>query len=203
METISLRAEPRTSVGKGAARKLRQTGKAPALLYRGGNKPTMLAIDPVELEVKLRRTGNRNALLRVETVGGERLCIVKAIQRHPLTRRLLHVDFYEVQEDKPVEVMIRVEAVGRSIGVKKGGQIRILRPWLKARCIPSKIPAAIAIDVTDLDIGHMARVDQVAVPDGVELVFDSPFNVLAIGGRAYEEEVVQEETETVLPAMQD
>ena len=124
MEAINLGVEPRTGSGKGSARKVRSGGRIPAVVYRAGGEPIEVALDPSEIEYAMRRTGNRNTLFRLEVGGVSRVCLVKEAQRHPTSRRLLHVDFYEVRADEPVVVKVRLEPTGRAAGTRKGGAVR-------------------------------------------------------------------------------
>jgi large subunit ribosomal protein L25 len=187
MEVINLNVEAREGRGKGPTRRLRATGRVPAIVYRGGQEPTAISIDPSELELTLRRTGNRNTLFTLPAGGRDRLCLIKEVQHHPISRKILHVDFYEVASDEAVVVDVRVEASGKCIGVKKGGLLRSLVRTLKVRCLPGVIPTVIEVDVTDVDLGKSVRVAEVKAPDGVQLLFDVNFNVFMVSGREEEE----------------
>jgi large subunit ribosomal protein L25 len=183
MEVINLNVEARSGRGKGPTRRLRATGRVPAIVYRGGLEPTAISIDPAELELTLRRTGNRNTLFTLPVGGKDRLCLIREVQHHPISRKILHVDFYEVASDEPVVVDVRVEPSGKCIGVKKGGLLRALVRNFKVKCLPGVIPAVIEVDVTDLDMGKSIRVADVVAPLGVHLLYDVNFNVFMVSGR--------------------
>lgn len=187
MEIIDIGVEARIASGKGAARRTRRGGRIPAVVYRAGEEPINLSIDPAELELKMRKSGNRNAILRVLVDGSERLCLLKDIQRHPLNRRILHCDLYEVRKDMPVEVEVRVELMGRAIGARKGGIVNLVRSRLKVRCLPEAIPASVQLDVTELDVGGHIRVSEVQPPAGTQLLFERDFNVVVVTGALAEE----------------
>ena len=195
MQVIKLAIEPRTETGKGAARKLRRGGRCPAVLYRDGNQPVMFSFDPEEFEFVLRREGNRNTLFQLDLDGGSRVCLIKDFQRHPVSRRFRHVDFYEVLADVEVVVKVRVEPVGRAAGTKLGGQLNVLRRTLDIRCLPAHIPANIPHDVTLLEVDDFVRVSEIAVPENATILFESDFNVLTVLGKHFEEEDELDEDE--------
>ncbi len=183
MQVIKLAIEPRTDTGKGAARKLRRSGMVPAVLYRDGNDPVMFSFDPDELEFSVRREGNRNSLFGIELEGVERVCLIKEFQRHPVSRRLRHMDFYEVVADKELVVKVRVEPKGTAVGTKLGGQLNVLRRTLDVRCLPAHIPASIVIEVTSLEVGDFVRVNDIVAPENAEIIYESNFNVVSVVGK--------------------
>lgn len=187
MET-TLAAEARNSAGKGFARKARAAGKLPAVLYGNGAEATMITVDPVRLVEIFRKTRNRNTVVELEIDGAKVPAIVKEAQRHPVGRQLLHVDFYRVTSDKPVEVMVPLKSVGRHAGAALGGRLRLIRRSVRARCIYDKIPEVLEIDVTPMDIGDMRKVSEITVPEGVEVVYDDDFNVISCYGKKQQKE---------------
>jgi large subunit ribosomal protein L25 len=193
MQVIKLAIEPRTETGKGAARKLRREGRVPAVLYRDGNEPVMFSFDPEEFEYALRRGANRNSLFELNVDGTPRLCLIKEFQRHPVTRRVRHMDFYEVVADKPVVVKVRVMPQGRAEGTKLGGQLNVLRRTLDVRCLPAYIPASIDVNVTPLKVGDFIRVASIVAPEQTEILFESNFNVISVVGKRLETDDMDDE----------
>lgn len=179
----TLIADTRTDTGKGVARKLRASGKIPAVLYADGSEATQIAVDPKVLSDLFRISRNRNTVIALD-VGGERVeALVRDAQRNPLTRELLHVDFYRLTPGKEVEVMVPVSTSGKPVGAALGGRIQIVRRDVKVRCAQENIPATIDIDVSALDIGDMIRASQVAMPEGAALVYSDDFQVVACLGK--------------------
>ncbi len=193
MDAIKLAVEPRTETGKGAARKLRRAGLVPAVLYRDGAEPALFGVNPKELDLSLRRTANRNTLFSLEIGGQTRACLIKEFQRHPVSRRFLHVDFYEVLEDSELVVAVRVEPVGRAEGTKLGGTMQVLRRTLDVRCLPADIPESIKVDVTPLEVGDLIRVSAIEPPAKATLLFEIDFNVVTVVGKRVEEEEIEDE----------
>ncbi len=183
MATISLKATTRTDSGKGVARKIRREGNIPAVVYRGGDNATSVVIDPAEITLKFNRTGNRNTLVNIDLESGSRLCLVREVQRHPVTGNLRHIDFYEVEDDQYITVSVPVGPVGTAPGIKLGGKLQIMRRDLNVRCKPADIPATISVDVSELEVGEFIRVSQVSAPENTELIYGGDFNVLTVVGK--------------------
>lgn len=193
METMSLNATARTDFGKGAARKIRGTGMLPAVVYRGGNDSLSITIANDDLETIFRKTMNRNTLIKLESEGEGRVCLVKAVQRHPVSQRLRHVDFFEVDESEDVQVVVKVVAVGTAIGTKMGGRLQIIRRDLKIVCKPADIPAQVDVDVSSLEVGGILRVSTVEPPKGCKIAYLNDFNIATVVGKRGE--VVENEGE--------
>lgn len=183
MDATPLQAESRTDFGKGAARKLRAAGLIPALVYRDGAEPTHVAVDPNALRLIYQRSNNPNTIVGL-TVGEQVInCLLTDTQKHPVSRDLLHADFYAIREDEAVLVEVPVSPVGKAKGTIVGGKIQRLRHTVPIRALPKDIPALIEVDVTPLDLGDILRSNQINTPEGCTLVTEQPFNVFACKGR--------------------
>jgi large subunit ribosomal protein L25 len=182
MSTITLDANIRTTTGKGAARKIRSTGSVPASIYRGGNEPTLITLNPQELTLAFDRSGNPNNLVDLKVNDNNFLCLVKEVQRHPASGVIRHVDFYQVDETEELTVSVPVSIVGRSVGVSAGGTLRLIQRELDVKSKPQYIPAIIEVDVTDLGVGEFIKVDAVISPKNTAIVFDESrvFNVATV-----------------------
>jgi large subunit ribosomal protein L25 len=180
MATVNLNATARVPHGKGGARKVRASGKIPAVIYRGGGAADSIAIDPAALELAFKRTGNPNTLVAVDVEGAVRTCLVRHTQRHPVSRVLRHVDFYEVNAAESVDVVVPLRIVGTSVGVKAGGKLKQSRRELPVSVAAGKIPDTIDLDVSGLDIGQRIRVSEIALPDGAVVKFNQDFDLVEI-----------------------
>jgi large subunit ribosomal protein L25 len=181
MET-TLAANLRSGSGKGTARKLRSEGKLPAVMYGPGHDATSLTVDPVALTTLFRKTGDRNTIVTLQVEGKDVPVLVREVQKHPVTRELVHVDFFQVTSERKVEVTIPVSTVGRAKGALLGGRIRLIRRSMRALCNYDNIPKTIEVDVTPLDIGDMVKASELVVDDTVELLFGQDFYVLTLYG---------------------
>jgi large subunit ribosomal protein L25 len=196
METMSLNATVRTEFGKGAARKIRKAGDLPAVVYRGGGEALSVIIRNDDLEAIFRRTMNRNTLIKLETGDSNRVCLVRDVQRHPVSQAIRHVDFYEVAEKEDLEVKVRVTTRGTAKGINLGGRLRIIRRELHVICRPADIPTQVEVDVTELEVDDILRISEVEAPKGCRFVFTEDFNLISVvGKRAAELDELDEETE--------
>jgi large subunit ribosomal protein L25 len=181
MATVNLDASIRKGTGKGVARKIRRTGLVPATIYAGGIEPTLVTINPLELTLAFQRTGDPNTLVDIKTDDGvQKSCLVKEVQRHPVSGAIRHVDFYNVDSNKEIVVHVPVRTTGRAVGIQMGGTLRVIIRTLAVRCLPANIPSSIDIDVTDLDIAKFIRVSDLPQSDTHSFVFKSDFNVLTV-----------------------
>jgi large subunit ribosomal protein L25 len=163
MEAV-LEAVERNQRGKNEARRLRATGRIPAVVYgdRQGGQP--IAVDPKVLARILRTEQGANTLIALNLPGaGDTRVLVKEYQLDPITHDLLHADFYRVAMDKVIRVQVTVVAQGEPKGVKQqGGVLDIVHRQIELECLPADIPNHINIDVSDLMVGQSVRVKDVA-----------------------------------------
>lgn len=181
METQTLQVEVRSSSGKGPARQLRAAGKIPAVLYGPGVDTTKLTVSPKDLVKALSTEMGRNAIFKMNVADGEHLAIVKDIQVHPVSRSPLHVDFYRVTTDKEIDVPVPIKTTGRSLGQQKGGKLQVIFREVPVRCTPDKIPAAIVVDVTHVDMNENVTVDELPLPEGVTALLPPKRRVINVG----------------------
>lgn len=181
MENITLTSSLRTNLGKGSARKIRKSGLTPATYYRNGQEPTLISIDARLLQLAFDKSGNPNHLVNIEIDGKvAATCLVKDVQRHPVTRNIRHVDFYEVEENEVIIISVPVEVVGKSIGIQMGGILRSIRRTVDVRCKPADIPSTIKVDITNVDAGKFFKASEIQPPQGVEVIYTADFNLLTI-----------------------
>lgn len=192
---MSLKTSLREAVGNSPSRGLRRSGKIPAILYGPKIEPVKLTIEKTALEpiFKDGSVGQKLLTLEISNDSGKRLVMIKDMQRHPVSRRLLHLDLYEISMDKKVKVMVPVETVGKPIGVEMGGMLQIIRRELEVLCFPNNIPQAITIDVTDLNVGGAFHVKDLKLEGDIEVPADVNFTILTILGGKQESEKGEDE----------
>ena len=198
MELIELKANIRNSAGKGQARTLRRAKKIPGILYGPETEPVLLSIGISDLEKALKKSTARQALLNLTILNGEntsRLAMLKELQIHPVSRKYLHVDFYEISMERKIRVKVPVEVKGKSRGVEAGGILQVIRRELEIFCLPIEIPETIEIDVTDLDIGDSVHVKEISFQDNIEIPADVNFTVITISNPKAEAEEISEKGE--------
>jgi large subunit ribosomal protein L25 len=196
LEQINLEAQVRKTTGNGPARVLRREGRIPAILYGPKTDPIMLSIDNKEFEQIVKKASIGSALLKLEIKNGQtdaRSAMVKELQTHPVTGQFLHVDFYEVDLARKINAMVPVTVTGKSQGVEDGGILQIVRRELEVFCLPTAIPEAIEVDISELEIGGSIHVKEIALPGDIELPEDVDFTVITVLAPKVEEVVVEEE----------
>jgi large subunit ribosomal protein L25 len=163
MKSITINGTQRESVGKKSTKALRNAGQVPCVLY-GGDKPLHFFAPELAFS-KLVYTPDAHTVV-IALDGGESFnAVMQDIQFHPVTDRILHVDFYQIFENKEITMEIPVKTVGTSKGVLNGGNLR--RPYRKLRikAIPSKLPDFIEIDITPLKIGSKLYIHELRNDD--------------------------------------
>lgn len=193
MDAQILQAETRNDLGKGAARKIRAAGRIPAVVYRAGGEASHFTVDPNVMQLMYRRAGNRNILVKLEADGKSVVCVLKDYQRHPNSRALLHVDFYEVNKKEEIAVEVAVRTSGKATGETYGARITFLRRDIRVAAKPADIPAEIVVDVTALDVGQFVRAGEVVLPSGVSLAIHPSTNILTCAGKRALPEADKEE----------
>ena len=190
MKTFALNAELR-EVSKTANKALRNQGKVPFVLY-GGDKQVCFSASENDL-IKLVNTPD--VFLVTFEVGGESYqAIIQDLQFHPVTDKILHVDFLQAFSDKEVTVEIPVIFSGTPIGVRNGGSLIVRRRHIKTRAIPAKLPDAIEIDIEKISIGKFIYIGEIRTDDYTFLAPDSAVIVGVKTARgALDEEEEEEE----------
>ena len=174
MATASLKAELRSERGTGVARKLRQSGRTPAIIYGHGREPQSLAINTREVERLLGTISAGSTVIELDLDGRTARTLIREIQRHPFKRHVIHIDFQELVAGEKVTVSVPLRFVGTADGVRNsGGILEETMHQVHVRVDPAAIPAHIEVDVTPLTIGHSVHVRELALPEGVT-VLDEP-----------------------------
>ena len=182
-ETLTLPAEARDRVGKGASRSLRRTGRVPAVVYGENQAPQSVHVEEKELVRQLGTGHFFNSIVEI-VVGGETVrTLPKDVAFHPVNDRPLHVDFLRVSADHKVHVNVPVVFANEaaSPGLKRGAVLNIVRHELDLICSPDSIPDEIVIDVTGLDVGASIHISHVTLPEGTaSAITDRDFTIATI-----------------------
>ncbi len=197
-ELSTLKAERREGTGKGVARKLRQGGRLPAVLYGRDMESMHLSLDAHDAEYLFRNISVDNTIVHLD-VDGEKepvQTLVREIQTHPWKPLLLHVDFLRIQAGVEVEMDVPIELVGVPVGVSIGGGVleQIIHD-LAIRCLPSNIPESIEIDVSKLDLNDSIHVADVTFGEGIEVMVSQERTICAVSLPRVVEETETEEGE--------
>lgn len=177
-----LKAAPRAAKGGNLAGRLRRAGRLPAVFYGPGQDQALsLSLDYKEFKTALT-TGEGNRSLFTLVIEGHppQPVLLKDYQTDPLSRQIIHADFYKLDPDRPVTVKAPVVLSGKPLGVEKGGQ---LQPGLREVALsvrPDQAPAELVVDVSALALGQSLHLSQVTVPGEAKLVFTADLPVATV-----------------------
>lgn len=180
--TANLAARPRSETGKGVNRKLRASGRVPAVVYGHGEETRPLTVDAHELERLLATVRVESTLIEL-SIEGERApvrALVRELQTHPYREDVLHIDFYQIHAGEALTVEVPIRLVGASPGVRAGGIMQHALTELEIRCMPDQIPELLEVDVSALEIGDSIHVSDIALPEGIEVLVDADRSVCSV-----------------------
>ncbi|HEY5062740.1 MAG TPA: 50S ribosomal protein L25/general stress protein Ctc [Gemmatimonadaceae bacterium] len=197
MATATLTATARTERGTGVARKLRQAGSVPAVIYGHGREPQSLAINTREIDKLLSQISAASTVIELTVGGTTSKTLIREIQRHPVKRNIVHVDFQQLVAGEKVTVSVPLRFHGVPEGVRvSGGILEETMHQVHLRVDPAQIPDHVDVDVTNLTIGHNLHIRDIALPDGVTVLDDPGATVCLVAApKAVVEETVVVEAE--------
>jgi large subunit ribosomal protein L25 len=159
MKSITINGSKRESVGKKSTKALRNAGQVPCVIY-GGDKPVHFSAEELAFS-KLVYTPNAHTV--VIALGSDTLnAVLQDIQFHPVTDRILHIDFYQLFNDKEIAMDIPVTIIGKSPGVANGGSLRRNKRKLRVKALPTNLPDFIEADISSLKIGSKLYITELA-----------------------------------------
>lgn len=176
----SLTVSARTVAGKGEARRIRAQGNIPAVAYGKSRAPQSLVVSPKEVLGVLKSEHGQNSVLEMKLEGANFLAMIKEYSYHPVTRKLLHVDFVEVKENEPVSVEVPLIVSGKAAGVAAGGVLRQVYRTVPVSAKPGSIPLAINHDITELALGESLPAGSLQLPEGVKVLLPTDLTVVTI-----------------------
>jgi large subunit ribosomal protein L25 len=184
MKSVALTAYVRKLGRRPGAKKLRASGRVPAVIYGRHNPPQSLEINLQDIHDVIHGAQSEIVLLDLSVDGDskpKRLALVQEVQHHVLSHRVLHVDLHEVAENEKVTVLVPVEAIGEAAGVKTGGgTLEHVLFKLKVRALPKDLPEVLTADVSHLEIGKAIHIGEMKPPPGVEILGDKHIPVLSV-----------------------
>jgi len=170
-----LKAMIREGKGKGAARRLREAGRIPAVVYGHQLKPMSVSVDAKDIEDLTRSMAVESTVINLKIDGGPKRpikALVREIQRHPFRDQVLHMDFYKISMKEQVNVEVPISIVGTAVGVRlEGGILQHQLREVQVSCLPGEIPDKIEVDVSELLIGDSLHVSDISL-GGVEILSD-------------------------------
>jgi len=180
VEQKMINARVRTETGKGAARRLRNEGRLPAVMYDGAGKASLVDIDEKEF-TKLFHSITESTLIDVKLDSKKNINVfVKDVQYDILSDRIRHVDFYEVASGKMLRTNIRIKLTGSPDGIRMGGVLEAGITELDVECLPKDLPERVILDVSKLELNHSLHVRDIKLPAGVKIHTDGELAVATL-----------------------
>jgi len=192
IKNIVVEVQERAELGKNANRRLRQTGGVPGVVYGLDRPPFSVAVGARKIEEVLGLETGRNTIFTLALAGQDRsrAVMIKALQRDPVSERLVHVDFVRVDLDRKVRVNVPIRLLGVAEGVKTdGGLLEFILRHIEVECLPADIPDHVDLDVSGLRLNQHLSVKDLPVADKVTLLSDPEATVCSVA-MPKEEEVV-------------
>src|SRR5215203_35879 len=181
MATATLSAQVRNETGKGVARKLRAAGQFPAVIYGHARQAQSLALNTREFDRLLEHIAAGSTVIELAIDGRPTRTLIREIQRHPVKRHVLHVDFQELVAGETVTIRCPIVYVGTAEGVRnQGGVLDQILHELNIEVDPANIPNHIDVDITNLTIGHPLHVSDLQLPAGVKVLDDPEMTVAVV-----------------------
>ena len=179
---LKLDSKVRTDFRKSETKKLRREGSVPATVYGKGIDPVSLAVNSLDMIGILKTEGGRLALIDLKVDGKTQKAhpvMIQEMQRDPISRKILHVDFHRVSMDEPVHASVPIVLRGEAPGLKSGGILEQFTRELEVKALPDHIPSHIDVDVSHLELGNHVLVRELIVPEDIELLGPQPDIVVA------------------------
>src|SRR5436305_7220478 len=200
---VKLKAEPRTEIGRSAARRLKARGVIPAVVYGGKEKSQPLQVSARDINAMLSHASGENILVELEIAGQKtpRPALLQEVQHSPVGGDILHVDFHAISMDEKISADVPLEPIGLANGVKNfGGLLDQNIRSLTIECFPKDLPDKITVDVSALNIGDAIHVRDIKLPEGVIAKVSADLTAFSVAAPIAEEEPVTPEAEAAAAA---
>lgn len=202
MSQVSLRAEAGRSPGSRESRRIRRSGRVPAIVYgKGVKEPVPVAVDAHALQMALHTEAGANAIISLEVEGEDSLTtMARVIERHPFKNQYRHVDFVTIDLTEKVTAEVAIQFEGTPIGVREGGVLSPRRTHVLIEVLPTEIPGSIQLDVSEVNLNESLRIEDLPEVEGVEYLEDANAVVMSVTVPAAE---VEEEPQIDEDEMED
>lgn len=177
-----LKAKARKVKSSNYAGRLRAEGFLPAVFYGPGVDAALsLCLDYKEFKTAFMTSEGNRSLYTLDIEGqGTQAAILKDYQVDPLSRKVIHADFYRIDPARPVTVSVPVVVSGKPVGVEKGGQLQLGAREISVTALPADVPAEMPVDVSSLGLGQSLHFSQVTPPEGIKLAFTADLPVATV-----------------------
>jgi len=166
-DLLTLDAEVRTDLGKGASRRLRHANKVPAILYGEGKDPISLTLEHKNVFRAQQEEAFYTQVLTLNIDGKPVDCMIKDMQRHPFKQLVMHLDFLRIDATHAVHTNAPIHFINEDVAVKKGGAVSHLINEIAVSCLPADLPEFIEVDLSTLEVGETLHLSDITLPKGV------------------------------------
>jgi len=172
MNEFEVVAAPRTETGKGAMRRLRRTGKVPAVLYGAGKESVSVTLSANEIKKQLEREAFASHVLTIKVGSDTAQAVLKAVDRDPATSQVIHLDFLRVSSTHEIHINVPLHFINEDScpGKKMGGVANHLLPEVEVGCLPGDLPEYIEVDMQALALGDSVHLSELVLPENVRLM---------------------------------
>jgi large subunit ribosomal protein L25 len=178
MQTIELKAEARTELGKNRSKQFRKNGLTPAVIYGGSDQPSHITVDSREIAKFYRNHGKNNVLVKIVVNNTEFTAFPKEFTKDALSQQIIHVDFLKIDPTHTIRADIQFKFIGTAPGVKKGGQMMTKLRQVKIKSLPHNVPEFIEVDLSNLEVGQSIRIKDMDTKGLYEI--ESPGNEIIV-----------------------
>lgn len=181
-DMLQVEVSTRKETGKEKAKKMRRAGQFPAVMYSKGSPATSLQVEERAFNTAIHRHGAGHSVMKLIVDGSdkEHTVVVKSIQRHPVRRSVLHVDFQEVSMTEKIQAAVALVFIGQASGVKAGGTLQHGLYEITVEALPADIPEQIELDISDIEIGGHLRVADIPVQEKVAIITNKDDVVVSV-----------------------
>lgn len=179
-KTHTLKAESRIRTGSGSLKQMRREGWVPSVVYGRGVDSQNVKVNAKTFSELLGNSASENILVNLDLDGADQLVFLQAVQHHPITAKVLHVDFRAIDENTKITAHLPIEFIGEPEGVRAGGLLEQLVHGLEVRCLPKDLVDAIPVDVSHLGVGEVIHIGEITFPEGLSPVLNSSVLVASV-----------------------
>ena len=172
MNEFEVVAQPRDALGTNASRRLRRTGRVPAVLYGAGMEATHISIEESRIKKQIANEAFAAHVLTVNIDGVESQAVLKSVHREPTTERVIHMDFQRISASSEIHMHVPLHFMNEEIclGKKAGGIVTHLLVEVEVGCLPKNLPEYIEVDMAALDVGDSVHLSELVLPEGVHIM---------------------------------
>jgi len=179
MEQLVLKASKRTEAGKAAARKIREEGKLPAVVYNHKGESTMLTVDEAEF-TKVWKQATATTIICLDVEGTKLNALIKDTEYDIISNKNLHVDFHALDDDQKIRKILKIQTTGTPVGVREGGFLLSTGASVKIECTPKDLPARIVVNIDGLKIGESLLIKDLQLGKGIKVLSDPETVIVSV-----------------------